>query len=608
MKRFLWRTYWFDASLIAILFLNILISGECYASILDTSTPLISISYDRFTSGDDLRFASPSFDDSGWRTWGNNATINSESVLVWRRIRFAIPKEFKDDQAGVLLGRIADADEVYLNGVKIGVEGLLGEHFVKADKVVKLYQLPRGSLKPEGENLLAVRTVKISPTKSNQQTPAIGDYNALLKIKLKEEYSTRNIEFVLFTFFFLWIEYMCFLYYKRLVTNEYTSFGIFMIIYAVAYFLDSLTFYQTGFKTDTIQHIITALYFVLPATILYFQMCVYKHKHTACTWINLLAPAILSLAALFVDDLRTQRVLLMLWYPVCISIAATALLFAWQDYRQKLNESKPMLAGMLWLCLSGGISLLSCTTTIIPTYTLFGYYQSDLILFAWIIIIKYGIISRFARIKNDMQTISSRLLSAHEDERSRLARDLHDGMGQNLVAIKFNLQRVNSCMKNRLIDGIIEEISISISELRDISSGLMPVSLKEVGLSKLLKIHSDHFSKSTGVSVTVESDNPPRLSLPVELNIFRIFQEALNNAAKHSGATNIRVSFREGPSGLVMQIHDDGRGFDVKRVQAENQGLGLSIMQERVRIIGGDITIQSGNNQGTTIIVKVLIS
>ena len=608
MKRFLWRTFWFDASLIAIFFLNILTSVECYASIPDTFTPLISISSDRFTSGDDLRFASPSFDDSGWRTLGNNASINSESVSVWRRIRFVIPKDTKDHQVGILLGRIADADEVYLNGVKIGGEDLLGDHFVKTDKVVRLYQLPLVSLKPEGENLLAVRTVNLSPTKSNQQSPVIGDYNALLKIKLKEEYSTRNIEFVLFTFFFIWIEYMCFLYYKRLVTNEYTSFGLFMIIYAVAYFLDSLIFYQTGFKTDTIQHIITALYFVLPATILYFQMCVYKHKLKAWTWINLFAPVILSLAALFVDDLRTQRVLLMLWYPVCISVAATALLFAWQDYHQKLNESKPMFAGMLWICLSGGISLLSCTTTIITTYTLFGYNQSVLILFVWIIIMKYGIISRFARIKIDMQTMSSRLLSAHEDERSRLARDLHDGMGQNLVAVKFNLQRVNTGLNNRLIDGVIEEISGNINDLRDISTGLMPASLKAVGLANLLKTHAVQFSKNSGICVVVETDEPSRLPLPVELNIFRIFQEVLNNAAKHSGATNISVSLKEESNGLAMQIHDDGSGFDIKSVQANNQGLGLSIMQERVRIIGGDITMQSGRNIGTTIILEVPFS
>ncbi len=576
MKRFLWRTFWFDASLIAICFLSLFISGECYATDQEPPTPLLPISSSSSAAGDDLRFI--------------------------------VPQKLEYAQPAILLGRIGDADEVYLNGVKIGGEGMMGAHLIKADKVVRLYLLPLNLLKSQGENLLAVRTVNLSQTKSYQQTPLIGDYSVLLKNKLNEESSTKNIEFVLFTFFFIWIEYMFFLYYKQLVTNEYTSFGIFMIIYAVVYFLDSLIFYQTGLKTDTVQHIISALYLVLPATILYFQMCVYSHKLKAWTWINLTAPVILSLAALFANDLKTQKILMMFWYPVCVSVAITALVFAWRDYRQKLNESGPMFLGMIWLCFSGALSIVSGILNIIPTYILFGYNQSVLILFVWIIIIKYGIISRFARIKNDMQTMSSRLLSAHEDERSRLARELHDGMGQSLLAIKFNLQRVNSGMQNRLIDGVIEEISISINDLRDISTGLMPASLKAVGLAKLLKAHAGQFSKSSGICVAVEADETSRLSLPVELNIFRVFQEALNNAAKHSGATNIMVSLRETPHGLLMQINDNGCGFDIQSMQAKNQGLGLSIMQERVRIIGGDMTMRSANNTGTKITLEVPFS
>lgn len=576
LRSLLWRIFSFGAPLIAICFLHLLISGECYASVPDKSTHLVPISSSRSAAGDD--------------------------------IRFVVPPQLKDDQLAILLGRNGDADEVYLNGVKIGGEGELGRHLVKAGKVVRLYPLPLKLLKPQGENLLAVRTVNLYPTKSYRPLPVIGDYSELLRIKLKDESSTRNIEFVLFTFFFIWIEYMFFLYHKRLVTKEYTSFGIFMFMYAGVYFLDSLTFYQTGLKTDSIQHIITALYFTLPATILYFQLCVFSHKLKVWTWINLAAPVVLSLAALFVNDVSTQRVLMTLWYPVCVSVALTALFFAWHDFRHKQNESGSMLAGILWLSLSGGVCLASQTIPALPSYTLFGYHQSVLILFVWIIIMKYGIISRFARLRNDMQTLSSRLLSAHEDERSRLARDLHDGMGQNLVAVKFNLQRVNSGLNNRLIDGVIEEISTSINDLRDISTGLMPASLKAAGLAKLLKTHAAQFTKSSGISVVVEANEPPRLPLTVELNIFRIFQEALNNAAKHSGAANISVSLKEDSTGLVMQIHDDGSGFDVKTMQAKNQGLGLSIMQERARIIGGTITMQSGSNQGTTIIVEVPFS
>jgi len=305
----------------------------------------------------------------------------------------------------------------------------------------------------------------------------------------------------------------------------------------------------------------------------------------------------LSAAALVVRGYEGQRALIVLWLLVCVASAMTAFGMTYRAYRQKLNESGPMFAGDVWLCLSGSVSLASQTLGVLPALTLFGHHQSDLVLFIWIIIIKYGIFARFARIKKNMQTLSSRLLSAHEEERTRLARELHDGMGQILAAVKFNLQRINGEMKSRHIDGIIEEVSVGINELRGITAGLMPISLKAVGLANTITSHAAQYSKKTGITVSVEADDLPRQSPDVELNLFRIFQEALNNAVKHSGAGSVVISLRKGPPGIVMQIRDDGHGFDFQKALSANQGLGLSIMQERGRIMGGHVSIQSGKAQ-----------
>jgi len=223
--------------------------------------------------------------------------------------------------------------------------------------------------------------------------------------------------------------------------------------------------------------------------------------------------------------------------------------------------------------------------------------------------IKYALIARYARVKQSMQTLSERLLSAHEEERKRLAKDLHDSMGQNLATIKFNLQRVNRTIKNGLIDDIISEISGSIGELRDISSGLMPLSLQTVGIVKTIEACSHKFTEKTGINTSLETDDLPHTSLEVELNLFRIYQEALSNAAKHSGAGNIFITIRHSkPRLVVMEITDDGQGFDYRQVHSENSELGLSIMQERARIIGGNFTITSVINKGTTIRVEAPVT
>ena len=573
----------------------------------------------KYSAGNDPHWASPEFDDSNWRPIRipespQFAKIIPEYGSGWYRIRFSVPDQLRPElqeiQPALLLDHLGDADEAYLNGVKIGGEGGLGDHFFRADKVVRLYRLPPSLLRATGENLLAVRAANLYPMSTACKGPlAIGDYGELVKRKLTEEFVARNVEFVVFTFFFLWLEFCVFLYLKGINSKEYTSFGIFMLLYSSGYFFDSLTFYETGLKTPAFQAIVIALFSAIPAALLYFQACVTGRKPELWVRLHIYASLLLTAAALLVvRGYEGQRVLVVLWLLVCISSAATALVLAWRAYRQRLNESGPMLVGILWLCVSGGVCLVSQVLGLLPTLTLFGHCQSSLILFVWIIIIKYGLIVRFARIKENMQSLSARLLSAHEEERSRLARELHDGMGQNLVAVKFNLQRINREMNNRLIDGIIEEVSAGINELRDITAGLMPVSLKAMGLANTVSFYAAQYSKKTGMAVSVEADDISRPSPEVELNLFRIFQEALNNAVKHAGAGSVVISLRNSPSGLVMRIRDDGRGFDSQEVQAANRGLGLSIMRERSRLMGGNIHLQTGKDQGTTITVEVPVS
>ena len=201
--------------------------------------------------------------------------------------------------------------------------------------------------------------------------------------------------------------------------------------------------------------------------------------------------------------------------------------------------------------------------------------------------------------------LSGRILTAHEEERKRLARELHDGLGQSLLAVKFNLQRVNRELKDRLIDGVIEELSGSMNELRDISTGLRHPFLEEMGIGAALKSFGQKFSEKTGIKVSVSADTARRPVALIEENLFRIFQEALSNVAKHSGAKNVRVSFQISGDRAVMEIEDDGRGFDYFKALSEGRGIGLSTINERVELVGGHGRVKSRSGKGTILSIEV---
>ncbi len=129
----------------------------------------------------------------------------------------------------------------------------------------------------------------------------------------------------------------------------------------------------------------------------------------------------------------------------------------------------------------------------------------------------------------------------------------------------------------------------------------MPVSLQAIGLKKTLEVYAWKLSDETGVGISVDADDVPRLAEEVELNLFRIFQEAVSNAAKHSGASKVNVSLRHSPPRIVLEIRDNGCGFDYQQARSVRSGMGLSIMAERMKMLGGKMEVASLRDLGTTV-------
>jgi len=222
---------------------------------------------------------------------------------------------------------------------------------------------------------------------------------------------------------------------------------------------------------------------------------------------------------------------------------------------------------------------------------------------------------RLAAYSTRMQEMARRLVQAHEAERYNIAGDLHDLLGQNLTALGINLDIVRSelpasvpaHLANRLgrmkslVDETIESVRTALKDLR-------PHTLEEYGLVAGLHSYASHFCSDRQFSVAVSTRGPERRMAPdVELALFRIVQEAVANAARHSGAQSVRVELNSEVDRLSLVIEDDGRGFrtDVER-RLRTRSLGIMLMQERADAVGVALVVESSPGRGTRIAVEVV--
>lgn len=204
-----------------------------------------------------------------------------------------------------------------------------------------------------------------------------------------------------------------------------------------------------------------------------------------------------------------------------------------------------------------------------------------------------------------------KLVKAQEDERRRIARDLHDELGQQLTGLRLKLEHLRKVTKQANISQTIDEIQ-SIAKGIDegvdfIAWELRPTTLDDLGLSAALKKYVKEWSDFSKIKaeLSIVGRKKIRLLPEVETNLYRITQEALNNVHKHAAAKKVEVVFTERNNKRILIISDDGKGFDPESKIKENKGLGLVGMQERAVLIGGNLEIESEEGKGTTIYVHV---
>jgi signal transduction histidine kinase len=201
------------------------------------------------------------------------------------------------------------------------------------------------------------------------------------------------------------------------------------------------------------------------------------------------------------------------------------------------------------------------------------------------------------------------VFDGQEHERQRLARDLHDGLGQRILAVKMQLERAENAnpeLKQKIIADARMLLSTISKEVVDMSENLMPHVLTEFGLISAIENLCEEVKTIKGININFYvNEIPSDCRADVKIYLYRIIQEALNNIVKHSEAKNVDILFSYKDRSIELVITDDGKGFDVDNLRQGSNG--IYNMRDRVEILGGTFSIRSAPNKGTTIGVMVSI-
>ena len=219
-------------------------------------------------------------------------------------------------------------------------------------------------------------------------------------------------------------------------------------------------------------------------------------------------------------------------------------------------------------------------------------------------------ITDLKKAQNRLRKLSGGIIASQENERTAIARELHDELGQVLTALRMDAvwlrERLGgpdprAASKAGNMCALIDK---TISDVRHIATRLRPPALDDLGLVDALEWHTSEYEKRTGIVCVFSRTTVPQLDRSVALTVFRVVQEALTNAARHSGAGHVKVELRLRGDSLEATIEDNGRGFE-PGAESDQDSLGLVGMRERAGLVGGELKIASRPGAGTRVRLRV---
>ncbi|MES2857861.1 MAG: sensor histidine kinase [Pseudomonadota bacterium] len=217
------------------------------------------------------------------------------------------------------------------------------------------------------------------------------------------------------------------------------------------------------------------------------------------------------------------------------------------------------------------------------------------------------LLQRLEANEREFRRLGRAVWRVQEDERRRLARDLHDGIGQNLTALKHRLSQLEGGLPpghQERLQAAIELCHETLEDTREMSRLLRPPILDDLGLEAALRWLARSMGESSGLAVELELETLPQLDGDLQTLLFRVAQEALNNIAKHAQARDVLVRLVSRGAHLLLHVADDGRGCAPEQALGSG-GSGLGGMRERLRLYGGTLQFHSAPGEGTRLRIAV---
>jgi two-component system sensor histidine kinase UhpB len=212
------------------------------------------------------------------------------------------------------------------------------------------------------------------------------------------------------------------------------------------------------------------------------------------------------------------------------------------------------------------------------------------------------------RLESERRRTSSAALAAQEEERARIARDLHDEVNQSLTGLLLRLEAAREKAPPELIRELVETKTLAnqaMQELLALARQLRPAALDDLGLKAALAGHVDELAGQGGLLTSFDAQGDfSDLAPDVQLVVYRVAQEAISNALRHSGANSVRVSLLRENGEVELRVGDDGHGFTFEQATS---GIGLAGMRERALLVGGDLRVESRPELGTRVSLRVPI-
>lgn len=208
-------------------------------------------------------------------------------------------------------------------------------------------------------------------------------------------------------------------------------------------------------------------------------------------------------------------------------------------------------------------------------------------------------VTKLKQVEQELKEMMTRVIEVQEEERKRISRELHDGVGQSLFSLLIRLDRlIDEHPELEELRGLRRDVADIMEDIRSMARDLRPSVLDDLGVDPAVRTYIENYSDHYGIEVRLTMDLHSRLDHAAETTIYRVVQEALTNIAKHADVAECEVTIRETDDRVETVIRDEGVGFDPA---ASRNGVGLFSMEERARAVGGSLTIRSAPDRGTEV-------